>query len=75
MNQPYSENFLAFTVLLFMASLAGLGICLAIALKRLITGPMHRAIQARWARHVARTIAARTDFDTALAKLTKENGR
>ena len=75
MNQPYSENFLLLIVLILLLSLSGLAICLLEGLRRLITGPVRRALHNRWARGAARRVAERTDFDTALAKLTKENGR
>lgn len=71
MNPQQSEDLLVVIFLLLMPGIGFFAARLASGLKRLLLKPIRR----RQAKRCARRIAARTNFDTALAKLAKENGR
>jgi hypothetical protein len=75
MNDTLDDRMLIYLAGAGLVFLAGAVLAVAVASVLATTDAIRRANERRRHRRIVRAVVARTDFDTALINLTKEDGR
>jgi Na+-transporting methylmalonyl-CoA/oxaloacetate decarboxylase gamma subunit len=75
MNNALDDRILIYLAGVGLVFLVGATLAVAVASVLATTDAIRRANERRRHLRIVRTVVARTDFDTALINLTKEDGR
>jgi cytochrome c biogenesis protein CcdA len=75
MNDTLDDRIVIYLAGVGLVFLVGAALAIAVASVLVAVDAARRAAERRRHRHIVRAVVARTDFDTALINLTKEDGR